>query len=665
MSRLPILLTSLFCLTLQTTWGIVDLSPFEIIGEHDAQSNSPLTRTVTLGYEAENEYGTTDWFDAFPELTLASSGAGQFGSIMTIRGSSSTPFFSESPLAIFIDETPILSPFALPSWMAEVSAVTYQKGALPSYSALNNTTGILTIHSFEELFVNHSEFTIQASEYNGWMASVKATTHTDKLGVGVALYKRTQDGTTINTTTGNDLGSIDEWGGIFKLQYKIDETSSLKAMLIWNDAQNGEQPFVPIFGNPYETEKPSEGITEFNDFSVSATYTKSLDDLQFRSSITSGNWEMGPYTTVLVFPPVLASDLTQKLEYILWDTSLGNKPDIQSLTWETGVTVTQKDTEGSVSRSMGGFPFEASNFDRDSDELALRFNASYELNESNSIGAGIRYDKRDDSYTRTETIPGSAVTQLQETDDALAASLFYQHNFSDNTFALARIGESYRPGGFSAWTSDPINMTFDEEKVDSVEVSAVYADPTKLWSTRVDVYQNKIDGLQIERSFTDTDYMVLNTGTATINGFETALSLRSPDSIYQGSISLAYTDAQFDTYIDPFTGTDFSGNTVPFVPELTARANFLAQLNDFWALNLSATYTDNRYFEESNSPLFQADESLIVDFSITYTMRELSITLGVDNLGDEVSVGYINPGIYQQVYNSPRQAYLSFRYSFM
>lgn len=664
MSRLPFLLTVLLACSLQTTWGIVDLSPFEIIGERDSQSNSPLTGTITLGFELDEEYGSGDWFDAFPELTLSSSGAGQFGSIMTIRGSSNTPFFSESPLAIYIDDTPILSPFALPSWLAEVSAVTYQKGALPSYSSLNNTSGILTVHSFNDLFSNSADLTVRISEDNGWLASVKATTFTENLGVGIALYKRTQDGFTINTTTGNDLGYVDEWGGLFKLHYAIDETSSLKAQIIWNEANNGEQAFAPIFGNPYETEKPSEGITDFSDFSFTATYTKTFADLLFRSSFTQGDWEIGPYTTVLVFPPVLASDLTQEFQYTLWDASLGNATDNQSFTWETGFTLLEKDVKGVVSRSIGGWPFEASNIDRESNEWALRLNGSLELNESNTLGVGIRYEEHNDSYVRTETIPGSSVTQLKKSDDALSLSAFYQNQFSESGHIVARISESYRPGGFSAWTSNPVNMSFDEERVRSVEVSAVFADPEKLWSARIDAYQNKIDGLQIERSFTESDYMVLNTGTATVNGLEAALSMRSKDSVFFGGVSLAYTDAQFDKYIDPFSGMDFSGNTVPFVPELAATANLNARLADNWTLTGSATYTDSRYFEEANDPTFQTDSSFVVDLSIHYALEEWSIELGVNNAFDETSVGYINPGIYQQVYNTPRRAYLSFVYSF-
>lgn len=664
MSRLPLIITVLFSCVLQSSFGVVDLSPFEIIGEREASSNSPLTSWVTLGFDAEEESGINEWFDAFPELTLASSGAGQFGSILTIRGSSNTPFFSESPLAIFIDDTPVLSPFALPSWLAEVSAVTYQKGSLPSYSALNNTGGILTIHSFDNLFINQANVRVTASQDNGWLTSINATTFTKKLGVGIALYKRTQDGTTINLTTGNDLGSVDEWGGILKLEYLIDETSSIKAQLMWNDAHNGEQPFVPIFGNPYETEKPSEGITTFNDFSVSGTYKKSFNDLLLRSTVTQGSWEIGPYTTVLVFPPVLESDLAQKLEYTLWDTSLGNSNADNPLTWETGVTLLQKDLTGTVSRSIGGWPFEASNFKRNTDEWSLRLNSSLELNESNTVGLGLRYDNRDDSYLRTETIPSPSATQLNKSENALAASIFYQYQLSENTQLLARFGKSFRPGGFSAWTSNPNNMSFDEEEVRSAEFSALFSDPKKLWSTRLDVYQNKIDDLQIERSFTDSDYMVLNTGTATINGIEAALSLRSPSSTYQGGISLAYTDAQFDKYIDPFTGQDFSGNTVPFVPELAVRANFLARFNDFWSLNLTATYTGKRFFEESNNPLFQTDDSLVVDLSTQYTKNNWTIELGVNNLFDDISVGYINPGIYQQIYMDPRRAYLSFGYSF-
>lgn len=138
-----------------------------------------------------------------------------------------------------------------------------------------------------------------------------------------------------------------------------------------------------------------------------------------------------------------------------------------------------------------------------------------------------------------------------------------------------------------------------------------------------------------------------NAGALTITGIDLAATW-SPTERLVIEAGLAWTDAEFDEFLNPGTGVDQAGNTTAYTPEI----NFNSIIAYGWPLqnNLGTVtiqadfvFTDNHFFTNDNNPTTAQDAYWLVGGNIGYTTADekWDVRLWVKNLTDEE---YLNGG---------------------
>ncbi|MCG7872817.1 MAG: TonB-dependent receptor [Candidatus Thiodiazotropha lotti] len=160
-----------------------------------------------------------------------------------------------------------------------------------------------------------------------------------------------------------------------------------------------------------------------------------------------------------------------------------------------------------------------------------------------------------------------------------------------------------------------------------------------------------------------------NAGESRRNGLEAQLVFELFDHLIT-TLAYTYSDFEFDKFIDD-NGNDFSGNTIPGVPENLFSADFsYTHPNGFYS-QLTALYVDEIYANNANTVTNNsyALADLRIGYSRFFGPWELSPFIGVNNLFDKQYNGNVRINAFGGRYFEPapdRDIYagLTLRYDF-
>lgn len=328
-----------------------------------------------------------------------------------------------------------------------------------------------------------------------------------------------------------------------------------------------------------------------------------------------------------------------------------------------------------------------------------------------SVTAGLRWNydrKKLDASSKTPT----ACDMFDETGTALpfencwfymsesfsqptgTVSLEYTPLESTMIYLASRYG--YRSGGFNARATQPVEREpFDEETVLDLELGVKADWFVGDWRMRsnVAVYHQWYDDIQrtvaVQSQAGAPGSSVENAAKATIFGLEVE-QIVSPTENLSLKFQYAYTDPQYDDWVDPLTGVDLSGTPFHYTPRhaltTTLMYSYPVAGGDMGVLDfaVSASWQDAVWINSlQNREAIDATPS-----EIHHTMRQeaywlvnlsaewdqimgsdLSVSAYVNNATNEdYAVGgihlYPTLGLVTKVYAEPRTYGLQLRYRF-
>jgi pesticin/yersiniabactin receptor len=180
-------------------------------------------------------------------------------------------------------------------------------------------------------------------------------------------------------------------------------------------------------------------------------------------------------------------------------------------------------------------------------------------------------------------------------------SLGYQVTDESRVYAL--ISRGYKAGGFNhAVATLADGNPYLPETAWNYEVGA----RNSFWNSRFllsgAVYYIDSKDKQIYVGVIPNQ-VIRNVGEASSTGVELETTIK-PTGLLTLNGSFTYGIARFDRYVDPFTGMDFSGNRVPYAPDVTLHAGFRQVIPQNWWVELAITgavhYFSRTYFDEAN-----------------------------------------------------------------
>lgn len=302
--------------------------------------------------------------------------------------------------------------------------------------------------------------------------------------------------------------------------------------------------------------------------------------------------------------------------------------------------------------------------DIDNDNWALFTHWTFDLTDSLSLAAGVRYTEE----TKGIRVVGFTVTPasapnpsplpttapplnvladpFENTFDATTGSLSLQYRWNPEVMTYLSFSQGFKSGGFNQRFNAPppgsVPISFDEEKAETVELG----------------FKSDIgDSVRLNGAIFYTDYedmqliyrlgivpLLFNAGKASIDGAELEL-VYSPGGLLVEA-SVGYLDDSIDeiAVVPGTTATVGPDNTLPFTP---ARSWHLGIGYDFrlgggaylLTPRLDASITAEQFFDAANTvETAQLDEVTVVDASVTLesTRGNWRATLGIDNLTDEL-----------------------------
>jgi iron complex outermembrane receptor protein len=414
-------------------------------------------------------------------------------------------------------------------------------------------------------------------------------------------------------------------------------------------------PFNPAFaGDPFRVNSDLRGRNETERYQLSLHGRKDFDWGTMKSITSYQSWDLGPQTVDLDLSPGSFATSLINQDQDLWTQEFRFQcpEDVGPLSWRGGLFYMNKENNGSTRRmfpaGLAGIVTEGNRFTIEEKNYAAYGKAAYDLGNGFSVEAGGRLDYTDASMSRVKALaPFGPVPAQSPNSDGIYFSpttgIVYAHN--DNVSAFLRTGLGIKPHGYSAFSDNPATASFGEERNWSNEAGVQYNDPDSNLNVVVRAFWNVIDDYQLNaQNPLSTDFVIVNADEVRSRGLEAELQWRPIDPLLIHG-NAGWTDVEFESYTDPFTGMNHDGSNVPFIPELTASAGFRYDLPGGFFFGSSVRATEDTYYDAANTGAFLQDGYWIWNAQAGYEADNWSVTVYGRNILDEEYYTFINPQI--------------------
>ncbi len=355
-----------------------------------------------------------------------------------------------------------------------------------------------------------------------------------------------------------------------------------------------------------------------------------------------------------------AIEETQQITQEFRLTSSGDS----SIDWVVGLFYSLEDIERSETFAFTSFPSVQTSYqENESSSWALYGQSGFELTDTLSLTAGLRYSTEEKDIAVSNDVNGAAALlqpfdEVEASDDwsNVSGRLALDWAVAEDALAYASISTGFKSGGFtgSASTAERATTPFDSEKATSLEVGL----KSQWWDNRlrlnVSAFYTDYEDLQVTRFFlpaggTFGEFITENAATATIDGIELEFTLLPLEQMEIGG-SFAYLSTEFDEF-NPTTANDdgagnptipdYSGNKLRQAPRKTASfyGKYTWELGDSGSLYAKVNYRfqDESFYDPDNNDLTMIPKYRIWDARVAWKSLDehWEVAAWAKNLGDE------------------------------
>ncbi len=282
--------------------------------------------------------------------------------------------------------------------------------------------------------------------------------------------------------------------------------------------------------------------------------------------------------------------------------------------------------------------------------VAVFGQGTYRFRERYDLTLGVRYEYQDaemgwrqkdspDHGTSSSTVYPSADNDFT----ALLPKASLAWHITDNHMVYGTFSGGYRGGGFNKLSPAGRNA-YDEENSWLYEIGAKLG----FWEQRLVVdlswFYMDIEDEQITQFDTDLNSAyTVNAGESHRMGIEAEMRC-TPISGLDFIAGLTVLEAEYDSYSDPVLGTDYEGNQVFNVPELSGNVGiqYRCPLYGQWNFmgRVDVIGTGERYLDDANT--VEESAYALVNGKIGVEGERLDVYLWSDNLLDEDYIVFEN-----------------------
>lgn len=300
----------------------------------------------------------------------------------------------------------------------------------------------------------------------------------------------------------------------------------------------------------------------------------------------------------------------------------------------------------------------------ETDTAAIFGEVSYQVTDRLEVTGGLRWttDKRTASirsgiYTVVPQVFDSkgyafdnitdlrqAIDDQSRTFDEPSGRISFVYNVSEDVNVWGTLGRGFKGGDSNSGSRDPGSFNISEpEFVTSLETGLKTRMANNTVSFDISGFYYDYEDKQV---FTEivtgagNVTILSNAGALTIYGLDVRMNWL-PTNQFSIDAGLAYTNSEFDDFLNPGTGVDQSGNTTAYTPEFNfdAIARYTWPLGNGGSISVQAdaVFTDDVFFTNDNLPFVAQDAYWLVGGFIGYTTADerWDFRLWGKNLTDE------------------------------
>lgn len=284
---------------------------------------------------------------------------------------------------------------------------------------------------------------------------------------------------------------------------------------------------------------------------------------------------------------------------------------------------------------------------QETDSKAVFFEGDYAINDAWSLTLGGRWTEDKKISQQSGDINGTGSAKWDE----FTPKVGVRYKMTDDAMFFALYSKGYRSGGFNGRVDsiETAVIPYDPEFLDNYELGFKSEWPDKRLRLNGTIfymdYQDKQEELGLPSDGpTGQRITVFNAASATMKGVELELQALLSDRLTM-SANIGYLDAKYDefSFLGPSGPVDLSGFEFRRAPDFTGSldATYQWQVGGGEAWVRGAYHFIGRHFvEQTNRAELENGSSHILDLSVNYATKGVTVSLYGRNLTDEDSYAH-------------------------
>lgn len=599
-----------------------------------------------------------------PGFHVVSADSRGYGQVVAMRGSTNTLFFGPPALGLTIDDVPLGDAYSYPSELLELSEVRVHRGPQGPYFGRNGAAGMVEMFTPRPGEVPRTSLLAEYGSYDHLRLGLSSAGPLGgDLSYSVQLFHDQRDGYINNPFFGKALDDRESTGGLFNLFWNPCDDFELRVRFYAENVDDGTQRLSSLFSpDPFTVTSDHPGVTELERYQLSLHSRQDLAAGTLETISSFQTWDLDPSTVDLDLsrPPFnggadARSTIVQTQDLVSNEVRFSS-PEGDDLRWRAGLFQLWTDNSGTADRQLFPGFSETTYFDIEQLNLAAFGNLSWQFTETLALDAGLRVDYHESEIDRTQVdpIPGDDVVRGDRDEWFVSPVLGLTYGITPALEAFVRSSLGNKPGGWSAYSDNPLIAEFDRETNWSNEIGLQYDCPAYNLRVGLRGFWDQIDDYQFNQGVPgSSDFVVLNASEVTSKGAELDLAWAPLDGLTVRT-SFGYTDAEFDSFVDPFTATVYDGRKVPFVPEYTGSAGVRYRFDCGFYAQTSVRVAGPTRYDAANTSTFTQDAYVLWDAELGYEMEHFTVAVFGRNLLDEQYYTFINPQVFAGAPGDPQ-----------
>ena len=603
-----------------------------------------------------------------PSLNVSSTSLRSYGNIYTMRGIGNTAFFSSPSVVFYVDDVPMGETFAYAFQLFDIEDLEILRGSQATLFGRNSAGGVIAARTpgpTEQLSLRAS---FGLGEFGGqqYSVAVSGPIATKKTYFTAAGYSHREDGFIKDAISDQPLDNRDALGGRLSFQWLPNSRWDLGISASAERFRDGAQRLTPLAGDPFTLSADFPGRTLIDRHNQTLRVQGNFPWGMLLGVTNHLDWRMVPNALDLDLSPLPGFTSTIFQSQRQWTQEIRlTSADTESsrFRWRAGAFFLTSDIDGEATRTFiippppVAIPVRQDTiFSIQEDNFAFYGSVSIMLGQRLQLQAGVRYDddeKRIDRVRSDGLFPDRVVAGGVKSTNA-AAAFKAAYSFSSNLHLFASSRSGFKPAGFSAFSDDPAIAQYGTEYAWTHEFGVHVGGPKGLFDMIINGFWTDIDDYQVERTFTFTDYLIVNAARSRVRGLEFECNSELIEG-FNVNLAIGYSDFSFQQYRDPFSGQDFAGNRAPYVPEFTLSLGVHYAHPKGWFGRLDLRTFGETFFSGANVDSFRQANYAILNASAGFSGERLSFMVTANNLSDERYYTNIVTDLQAGVPGAPRQ----------